>query len=155
MESLMSVLPTTQISARQPLGAVAVDETDCHTASMETFHLADTVLVVADGAIDAVNAAAFASYALRDAGNTRGLVIDLTRLEFFGIEGFSALNTISVRCAASNTAWAIATSPAVARVLRVCDPASAMPCASTLAAAQLLAQPEPEGRLLQLVPQTS
>jgi anti-anti-sigma factor len=151
----MSVLPTTQISHRRPVGAVATDETNCHTVSMETFHLVDTVLVVADGAIDAVNAATFASYALRDVGNIRGLVIDLTRLEFFGIEGFSALNTIGVRCAASNIVWAIATSPAVARVLRICDPANAMPCAATLAAAQSMVQPEQEGRLLQLIPQTS
>lgn len=150
----MSVEPTTQNSARHPLGAVAADETTCHTATMETFHLVDTVLVVADGAIDAVNAAVFASYALRDAGNAGSLVLDLTRLEFFGIEGFSALNTISVRCASSNIRWAIATSPAVARVLRVCDPANAMPCASTLGAAQSMVQPEPEGRLLQLIPQT-
>jgi anti-anti-sigma factor len=150
----MSVLPTTQISARRSLGAVATDETGCHTARMETFHLVDTVLVVADGAIDAVNAAAFASYALRDAGNTRSLVIDLTRLEFFGIEGFSALNTISVRCAAARIDWAVATSPAVARVLRICDPTNAMPCGATLAAAQSIAQPEQEGRLLQLIPQT-
>jgi anti-anti-sigma factor len=150
----MSVEPTTHISARRPVGTVATDGFSCHTASMETYHLVDSVLVVADGAIDAVNAANFASYALRDAGNTRGLIIDLTRLEFFGIEGFLALNTISVRCVASNISWAIATSPAVARVLRVCDPANAMPCAGTLAAAQSLAQPEQEGRLLQLIPQT-
>jgi anti-anti-sigma factor len=150
----MSVLPTTQLSALRPLGVAASDESSCHTASMETFHLVDAVLVVAHGAIDAVNAATFASFALRNAGNTRSLVIDLTRLEFFGIEGFSALNTISARCAASNTGWAIATSPAVARVLRVCDSAGAMPCAGTLAAAQSMAQPEQEGRLLQLIPQT-
>jgi anti-anti-sigma factor len=150
----MSVVPTTQISGRRPPGVVATDECSCHTASMEIFHLVDAVLVVAHGAIDAVNAATFASFALRNAGNTRSLVIDLTRLDFFGIEGFSALNTIGIRCAASKIGWAIATSPAVARVLRVCDPAEAMPCAGTLAAAQSMAQPEQEGRLLQLIPQT-
>jgi len=137
------------------VGAVATDQSRCHTATLETFHLVDTVLVAATGAIDAVNAAAFASYALRDAGNTSTLVIDLTRVDFFGVDGFSALNTISVRCAASNIDWAIATSPTVARVLRICDPAGAMPCAGTPAAAQLMAQPQQEGRLLQLIPKTS
>jgi anti-anti-sigma factor len=150
----MSAISNNHASDCLPLGADVIDESSCHTVNMETFPLADAVVIVADGAIDAVSAASFAAYTVRESVNAASLVLDLTRLEFFGIEGFSALNTVSAHCASEDIRWAVATSPAVARVLRICDPAHVMPTAETLAGAQSMVLPEQEGRLLQLIPKT-
>jgi hypothetical protein len=71
-------------------------------------------------------------------------------VDFFGTAGFSALHTVNVRCAAEKIQWALAPSAAVTRLLRICDPDSALPICNTVDAALSAVQGEPR-RLLQLV----
>jgi anti-anti-sigma regulatory factor len=80
-------------------------------------------------------------------------VLDLTGVDFFGTAGFSALHTLNVRCAGEKIEWALAPSRAVTRLLRICDPDSALPICDSVEAALSAVQGEPR-RLLQLVSKT-
>ena len=127
---------------------------DCHTAHFATRWLQpSTVVITTHGELDAANAQEFVDYALRHAGHTDRLVLDLTGVDFFGTAGFSALHTLNVRCAAEKIEWAMAPSPAVTRLMRICDPDSALPISDSVDAALTSVQGEPR-RLLQLVPQS-
>jgi anti-anti-sigma factor len=127
----------------------------CHTAHFASRWLpSSTAIVTAHGEIDAVNAMDFVDYALRDAGDMTGLVIDLTGIKFFGSAGFSALDALNVRCAADDITWAVAASRAVGRLLRICDPNSTLPVHRGLDGALGAVTAEPRA-LLQLVAEPS
>ena len=110
----------------------------------------DTAVVTAHGEIDATNAQDFVDYALRHAARINRLVLDLSRVEFFGTAGFSALHTLNVRCAGESIEWASVPGDAVKRVLRICDPDSTLPIGGSIEAALSVVDDE-SGRLLQLV----
>ncbi|HEX2214736.1 MAG TPA: STAS domain-containing protein [Mycobacterium sp.] len=137
--------------SQPPLSASLLEPTDCHTAHFATRWLQpDTSVVTAHGDIDAANAQEFVNYALRHAALIKNLVLDLSGVDFFGTAGFSALHTLNVRAAGEDIEWALVPSASVSRLLRLCDPDSALPiCASAEAAlASLQGQSKP---LLQLV----
>jgi hypothetical protein len=63
------------------------------------------------------------------------------------------LHTLNIRCAAEKIEWAVAPSTAVVRLLRICDPESALPICDGVDAALAAVKGEPR-RLLQLVPKS-
>jgi anti-anti-sigma factor len=131
-----------------------IEPAECGTAHFATRWLQPSMAVVtAHGELDAANAQEFVDYALRHSAHTDRLVLDLTGVQFFGTAGFSALHSVNVRCAAEKIEWALVPSPAVTRLLRICDPDSALPVCDTVEAALSAVQGEPR-RLLQLVPKT-
>jgi anti-anti-sigma factor len=129
--------------------------TVCHTAHFATRWLhTSTAIVTAHGEIDAANVIDFVDYALRSADRMTKLVIDLTGVEFFGSVGFSALQTLNVRCADAGITLGIATSKAVNRLLRICDPDMALPVSPGVETALSAVTGEPR-RLLKLVAEPS
>ena len=127
------------------------DRTDCHAAHFATRWLQpSTAVITAHGELDASNAQEFIDYALRHADYTKRLVLDLSGVDFFGTAGFSALHTVNVRCAGEDVDWALVPSQAVTRLLRICDPDSALPICPSIDAALAALHGEPR-RLLQLV----
>jgi anti-anti-sigma factor len=133
----------------------AVDRTDSHSASFATRWLQPSVAVItARGELDAANAQELVDYALRDLDRTQRLALDLSGVDFFGTAGFSALHTLNVRCAGAGVEWVLVASKAVDRLLRICDPDSTLPIATTLPAALSHLQAE-QRRLLQLVTEPS
>lgn len=107
-----------------------------HTARFAGRLLRSSVAVIsAEGDIDASNADDLTEYTLGRVTGYRGLVLDLSGLDFFGADGFSALHRISVNCARVGTGWAIVPGAAVSRVLRICDPQGSLPLAGTVEAA--------------------
>ena len=92
-------------------------------------------VVTSVGEIDASNASALTEYACANVMGARGLILDLSGLDFFGIEGFSALHRVSVSCAEVGIGWAFVSGAAVSRLLRICDPHGSLPAAGTVAAA--------------------
>jgi|GEM_PF-878186 anti-anti-sigma factor len=86
-------------------------------------------VVAAHGELDASNATQLADYVQCCTAQADHLILDLSGLKFFGTAGFSALHTINVRCAGADVRWAVVPSPAVVRLLRICDPDSALPVA--------------------------
>ncbi|MFG1930490.1 STAS domain-containing protein [Mycobacterium sp. NPDC048908] len=131
-----------------------IEPTNCHTAHFATRWLQPSMAVIAaHGELDAANVQQFVDYALRHAAHLDRLVLDLTDVDFFGTAGFSALHTLNVRCAAEKIEWALASSPAVTRLMRICDPDSTLPIRDGVDAALAAVQGEPR-RLLQLVPKS-
>jgi anti-anti-sigma factor len=142
---------STVSSTRPGSQETTTDAAESNTARFATHWLQPSVVVItAHGELDASNTHDFADYALRHASHIRSLVLDLTGVEFFGTAGFSALHTINVRCAGADVDWAVVPSTAVTRLLRICDPDSALPVCGTVEAALSRLQGEPR-RLLQLV----
>ena len=103
-------------------------------------------IVTARGELDAANASEFFSYAASHSVRMTELVLDLTGVEFVGTAGFSALQSLHLRCAAEDIEWTLLPSPAVKRLLQICDPESALPVAPTVDAAS-----DESAQLLQLV----
>jgi anti-anti-sigma factor len=107
-----------------------------HTARLEVRRLKSSVAVIsAHGEIDASNAGTLAQYTLGHVTGCRALILDLRGLDFFGVNGFSALHEVSAGCARAGIGWAVVPGAAVSLVLRICDPQGTLPAASTLAAA--------------------
>jgi anti-anti-sigma regulatory factor len=93
------------------------------------------VVVGAYGDIDETNAGTMTEYALGHAMSGRGLILDLSGLDFCGTEGFSSLHRVAVGCARTGTAWSLVPGVAVSRLLRICDPWGSLPAADTVDAA--------------------
>jgi anti-anti-sigma factor len=113
-------------------------------------------LITVDGELDAANADQLAVYTQRSVRRARRIIVDLRGLEFIGTAGFSALHRINVACSGAQVHWAMVPSPAVARLLRICDPDGTLPV--TTSQAEPLLRPTRADRdgsrpLLQLVPQ--
>jgi anti-anti-sigma factor len=109
---------------------------ESHTARSAHPPLRSSVAVIsARGHIDASNADTLTEYTLGHLTGCRGLIIDLSGLNFFGTEGFSALHRVSVCCARAGICWVAVTSDAVSRMLRIGDPQGLLPAASTVEAA--------------------
>ncbi len=131
------------------------DRTEGHAATFAIRWLQPSVAVVtARGELDASNAQEFVDYALSHAERTERMALDLSEVDFFGTAGFSALHTLNVRCAGAGVEWVLVPSRAVSRLLRICDPDSALPMATTLPAALVRLRAE-QRRLLQLVSEPS
>ena len=62
----------------------------------------------------------------RSDGNA-ALVLDLSAVNFLAFDGASALYAISAHLAREDVTWCVVASPAVARVLELCDPEGLIP----------------------------
>lgn len=136
--------------------SVAQSWQQCRTAQFSVRWDASGTVITVDGELDAANADQLAAYVQRNVRSTRRAVLDLRGLEFIGTAGFSALHRINVACSAAQVHWAMAPSPAVARLLRVCDPDGTLPVAEPMEEPllQSVGWDEHQARpLLQLVPQ--
>lgn len=108
----------------------------CGRATFDVCHpSAARIHIDAQGEIDAVNGRAFGRYVERHTGASRQLILDLRSVGFFGSQGFTALYYVSVHCARSDVDWIIIDSPAVRRVLRICDPDGELPVVTHMDAA--------------------
>ncbi len=105
-------------------------------ARLDTRWTTSSVAIVsAHGDIDGTNANTLIEYSLADLARCRGLILDLTGLEYFGAVGFSALLRISEGCVAAGIDWALVPAAAVSMVLRICDPDGWLPAVDTVSAA--------------------
>ncbi|MFV8053399.1 STAS domain-containing protein [Mycobacterium sp. 48b] len=127
-----------------------IDRTDDQPATFATRRLPpSTAVISAHGEVDAVNAGDFADYALRNAATAERVAIDLTECEFFGTAGYSALMAVELLCSTADVEWVLVPSKAVSRLLRICDPDSALRTCYSVAAALSMLNGKPP--LLQLV----
>jgi len=116
------------------------------SADSRSFSVASTALTVAcrtrgrgrdkeatvaiAGEVDAANAKHFA-HTVRDAvGTSRAVVVDLTGVAFMAFDGASALYALSAHFSREDVTWCVVSSPAVSRVLHLCDPEGIIPQAS-------------------------
>jgi anti-anti-sigma regulatory factor len=94
---------------------------------------AAVVRISAAGEVDASNHEELARYVFRHGANSRRLIVDLSDVDFFGVECFSTLRLIGQRCVIAEVAWTLVPSPAVTRVARICDPQRALPSRGLIA----------------------
>lgn len=94
-----------------------------------------TVLVAAFGEIDAASAGGLSERIEDHLPGYTQLVLDLSRIEFFGTAGYSVLHRVHSRCARSGIDWVLVPGPEVERLLRVCDPDGIMPTAPNIVSA--------------------
>ena len=112
---------------------------ESHTTRVAYRRLRSSVAVIsAHGHIDASNADTLTEYIMGHLMRCHGLILDLRDLDFFGTDGFSALHRVAVCCADPGIGWAVVTSDAVSRVLRIGDPQGLLPAASTVGAAMAI-----------------
>lgn len=94
-----------------------------------------TVLVAAFGDIDAASATELSESIERHFDGYRQLVLDLSRLSFFGTAGYSVLHRVHSRCARAAIDWVLVPGKEVERLLRVCDPDGVLPTAPNIVSA--------------------
>jgi anti-anti-sigma factor len=136
--------------------SVAQSWQQSHTAQFTSRWSAHGAVITASGELDAANADELAAHTQRSVRRSRRIIVDLRGLEFIGTAGFSALHRINVACSAAQVHWAMVPSPAVARLLSICDPDGTLPVTTPQAEPLLRsARADRDGSrpLLQLVPQ--
>lgn len=135
--------------------SVAQSWQQSRTAQFATRRDSSGTVISVDGELDAANADQLAAYVQRSIGRRRRVILDLRGLKFIGTAGFSALHRINVACSAAQAYWTMAPSPAVSRLLRLCDPDGTLPVTTPMAEPLLepLRSEEDKPHLLQLVPQ--
>jgi anti-anti-sigma factor len=102
-------------------------------ACLATTFVSSAKVISATGQVDASNAREVAAYVRDRLDDCECLVLDTECIEFFGVPAFFILHNVNVECAQRGIAWTLLPSPAVSRVLRVCDPDGALPLARDVA----------------------
>jgi anti-anti-sigma factor len=101
--------------------------------ALRTHFQPDSTVVEVDGVVDACSAGRLSDCVANLDGRTQPLVVDLSRVDFFGGDGFRALAGIDEKCWRIKVRWALVTSEAVDRLLRVVGPDHMFPITATVA----------------------
>jgi anti-anti-sigma factor len=112
-----------------------------------------TLVVAAEGELDAGNALDLADHVEHSLGSCTRLIVDLRDLQFFGTSGFSVLHNVNVACSRRGTSWVVIPGREVDRLLRICDPGGGLPVANTLETAIAAVVRGPR-RHLRMLPRT-
>lgn len=94
-----------------------------------------TILITAVGEIDADTSTGLSERIERYVGAYPQVIVDFSRLAFFGTAGYSVLNHLHARCARTGVDWVLVPGPEVQRLLRVCDPDGILPTAPNIVSA--------------------
>jgi anti-anti-sigma factor len=115
----------------------AADDTlSCGRARLAIQHVTPTrVLAKVTGEIDATNRHALGRFVERHIRVSQQLIVDLSDVDFFGSQGFTALYYISVHCARRDVDWMVVGNRSVRRIMRICDPNGELPLVHDLATA--------------------
>ncbi len=114
-----------------------VDETQrCGRAVFEVHHLtAERVCIAVTGDVDATIRQALGRFVARHTRASQQMILDLSRVDFSGSQGFTALFYVSVHCARRDVDWMIVGNRAVNRILCICDCDAELPVVDDLGAA--------------------
>lgn len=102
-----------------------------------------TSVISVHGDLDASNSAELTEYGIRNSRASGQLVLDLSEVRFFGASCVACLHAVNVRCAGEGIDWVLVPSAAVARVLRICDPARTVPTCAGLSEALSMLREQP------------
>ncbi|MFD4368609.1 STAS domain-containing protein [Rhodococcus sp. NPDC058521] len=90
------------------------------------------ILVNVSGEIDLFSAPEFGNCVRRTAGDVGRLIIDMTRVEFFGTAGLDVLRAVNDERANAGRSWAMICGRPVQRLLHAAGLDSAFPCYSSV-----------------------
>jgi len=93
-----------------------------HGIYLSALHDAGGTVIAVNGELDAASIPDFTSYAKEHSNAGNRLTVDLSKLKFFAVEGYSAIQDLRSYCNHSGTTWLLVAGPAVHRVLNVADP---------------------------------
>lgn len=122
-----SLFPAPRIDTAPP-----TDSWKSHTARSVTRWGRSGAVISVNGELDASNSGQLADHVQRSSRFCEWLILDLHALEFIGTTGFSALKMITGRCADTNVYCTMVPGVAVTRLLRICDPAGALPTTASV-----------------------
>ena len=120
----------------------------CGQAQLAARARPGATVVTVSGEIDATNGDCIGDYLSRYVSCGLPLVVDMTEVEFLGVQGLQALFALGADCAKLHLDWALAASHAVSRILRVGDHAGDLPAANSLNEALRRVKAPREHRLL-------
>jgi len=104
---------------------------ESHTARIDARWGRSGLALAVHGEVDAANSEQLTDYVRRCAAHCEWLVLDLSAVAFMGSAGFVALQRIQTAVGGA-LRWALVPGPAVSRLLRICDPGSALPARRTM-----------------------
>jgi anti-anti-sigma factor len=73
------------------------------------------------GEIDATNADLLRDHVTRRVPDGAALIVDMVETDFIGVDGLRTLFTVNLECLRNDTRWALISSRAVQRLLRIGD----------------------------------
>jgi anti-anti-sigma factor len=122
-------VPTASTVQRLHVPVPAADEVQrCGRAVFSAQELSsERVLVGVRGEVDATNRQELGRFIQRHSRVSKQLILDLSGVDFFGSQGFTALYFVNVQCARRDVDWMIACNTPVRRILRICDPDAELP----------------------------
>ncbi|MCB0930935.1 MAG: STAS domain-containing protein [Mycobacterium sp.] len=94
-----------------------------------------TIMITVFGDIDAASAEDLCDGIERHLGRHSQLVLDFSRVGFFGTAGFEVLSRLHARCQRAGVDWVLVPGPEVARLLRICDPNNVLRTAPNIVSA--------------------
>lgn len=87
----------------------------------------DHIVVSVTGEIDAANVKDFAAVVLDAITDAARVTLDLSGLDFFAIDGVTALHALNARLLRAGVSWCVVPGAATSRVLALCDPEELIP----------------------------
>ena len=127
----------------RPDSASSVETQRCGRAACEVRQLTAACLcVTVVGEVDAPAAESadpqrpLRIFVERHTRVSKQLVLDLSKVDFFGSQGFTALYYVGVQCARRDVDWMIVGNRIVRRIVRICDTDDELPVVDNLDAAQ-------------------
>jgi anti-anti-sigma factor len=101
--------------------------TECRGAWLHRYTRYGVTVLAIGGQIDACNADQIREHVHRYASAAAALVVDMTQVEFFAVQGLRNLMMLGERCRNAGVEWALVGSRSVHRLLRVADVDRALP----------------------------
>jgi anti-anti-sigma regulatory factor len=86
-----------------------------------------TVLITVEGDVDATNGREMARFVEHHVTGFTKLALDLRLVDFFGTDGFAALDNVDVISSQYGVSWALYAGRQVRRLLAICDPDGELP----------------------------
>lgn len=121
----------TGIRSRPPAGGSGGGRNPLAIVSAAGTQGATTQLMIsATGDVDADNAKSFADQVCALVSDDREVLLDLSGLGFFAVDGCTALHAVNALVMRRGAAWSVIPSRGVSRVLTLCDPACLIPITS-------------------------
>jgi len=96
----------------------------------------ERICVTVAGEVDATNRQALGRFVERHTRVSKQLILDLSEVQFFGSQGFTALYYVAVQCTRRDVDWMVVGNRIVQRIIGICDTEGELRVVENLDAAQ-------------------